>query len=70
MKWENLSEKTRFWMKELGNFNPTVQNTTLKGYMWDDDCGHGVKTYLNRQDLIEISQACLEVAEFIKGEQQ
>lgn len=55
MKWEDLDEKHRLNMEELGNFVPTANIThrELKGYM--GDC----KVYLDSKDLREISDALI-----------
>lgn len=65
MKWDDVSEKTRQVMKELGNFGPTVhpQNRELKGYT-DDGDGLG-KTYWSSDDLRGIAAACVEAADWL-----
>ena len=67
MKWEDLGEKARDVMKELGNFWPTVNAASreVKGATYDDECGGAVKTYYTSTDLREIAAACVEVADWL-----
>ena len=67
MKWEDLSQKTRNVMKELGDFGPTVNAASreLKGATYDADCGGSVKTYWTSDDLRQIAAACLEAADWL-----
>lgn len=65
MKWEDLSQKTRDVMRELGNFGPTVNpaRRELKGWTWDEE-GLG-KTYWTSADLRDIAAACAEAADWL-----
>ena len=60
--WEDLTPKARDWMRDLGNFGPTVraERRELKGYTHDDE--GAVKTYWTSADLRELAWACIEVA--------
>ena len=66
-QWNELPEKTLYWMKVIGEFSPTVHkdNCEVKGYTLDED-GQGGKTYLTSTDLFEISVACEEVAQWLE----
>jgi hypothetical protein len=70
MKWENLTQLAHAWMKELGEFTPTVDGITVKGYMWDSDMGGGTKVYWNSTDLREIALACMEVACYLESQEK
>jgi hypothetical protein len=67
MKWEDLSEHAHRAMKELGNFGPTinVDQKLVKGYMFDDECGHNVKTYFGSDDLRDMAAGMAEVADWL-----
>lgn len=65
--WEtDLSPKARRVMRELGGFGPVTDASrrTVKGYTYDED-GIGCKTYYTSDDLREIAEACLEVADWL-----
>ena len=66
-QWNELPEKTLYWMKVIGEFSPTVhkESCEVKGYTLDED-GQGEKTYLTSTDLFEISVACEEVAQWLE----
>ena len=67
MNWEDLSQRARDVMKDLGNFGPTLKTESreVKGAMYDDDCGGAVKTYYSSADLRDIAAACVEVADWL-----
>jgi hypothetical protein len=54
-------------MKFLGNFGPTVnvENRQIKGYMLDPDDGEAGKVYLDSRELIELANACIEMAHWL-----
>lgn len=65
MNWEDVSERTRDVMKELGNFGPTVDaiDRAVKGWTYEDgECG---KTYWTSDDLRQIAAACIEAADWL-----
>ena len=66
MKWEDLDEKHRFIMNDLGNFSPTVNvsHRELKGYTLDKD-GDASKTYWDSKELREIAESCIAVANWL-----
>jgi hypothetical protein len=66
-KWEDLSERAHRVMKELGNFEPTVnvEQKLVKGYMFDDECGHDAKTYFGPDDLRQMAAGMVEVADWL-----
>lgn len=61
MKWEDLSIDARQWMRDLGEFGPTVHaaKREVKGYGIDG------KTYYTSEDLRGIAAACTEVADWL-----
>ena len=66
MQWDDISDKGKAWMRDLGNFGPTAnaKERTVKGYMHDDDGGDG-RTYLDSGDLRGLAAACNEVADWL-----
>ena len=67
-QWNELPEKTLYWMDQLGYFSPTVHKDSceVKGYTCDID-GEGGKTYYTSTDLFELAQACTEVGEWLEN---
>ncbi len=61
MNWEDLDEKHRLIMDELGDFSPTVNaaNKEIKGYMDDG------KTYWDSAYLRELAESCVAVANWL-----
>lgn len=54
---EELSENTKNWLKELGDFSITKRGDSFKGYMWfREECGT-CKTYLEEHDLRRLAEA-------------
>ena len=66
MEWDDISDKGKAWMRDLGNFGPTVnvKERTVKGYMLDK-YGEGGKTYFDSADLRGLAAACNEVADWL-----
>jgi hypothetical protein len=66
MKWPDISEDARSWLKMLGDFGPTAhaKNRELKGYIAADE-GEDGRTYLNSRDLREIAASCIEAADWL-----
>jgi hypothetical protein len=67
VNWKNdLSDKTREVMQWMGNFSPTynVEDKEVKGYKLYTD-GESGKAYLTSDQLRDISDACLMVAEWL-----
>jgi hypothetical protein len=66
MEWGDISDKGRAWMRDLGNFGPTVntRDRMVKGCMLDDD-GEAARTYLDSADLRGLAAACNEVADWL-----
>jgi len=56
-----LTKLEKEWLKFLGDFGPTIhpKNKEIKGYM------HDGKTYLNSNDLLNLSNALKSVAEWL-----
>ena len=65
--WKELNGLTQGWMSMLGGFSPTVnpQDKQVKGVMFDSE-GEIIKAYLDPDELREIADACLEVAQFLE----
>lgn len=66
MKFEDLSQETRDWLRDLGQFSPITdaKRKTLKGVHHDPDEGPG-KWYISSSDLREIAKACIETADWL-----
>ena len=65
MEWDDVSEKSRDWLKLFGNFGPTVMadKRELKGWTQDEE---GVsKTYLSADELREAAAAFVEAADWL-----
>ena len=64
-QWKELNPLTLIWMKELGNFSPTVHTSAkeIKGYTYNDDGGS--KTYWDSSNLRELASSCNEVADWL-----
>lgn len=71
MNWDDISNHAKNWMRELGNFGPTVNkpDRLIKGY---SACASGDvgKTYYSSDELRELSAACLEVADWLDARAQ
>jgi hypothetical protein len=63
--WEELSPMALGVMEDMGNFSPTVHadRKEVKGCQYDD--GEAYKSYLDSQNLRDISAACIEVADWL-----
>ena len=61
MEWSAISEKSRKWLKLLGDFSPTVHpaNRELKG------CLEEGNVYFDSNDLRELSAAMAEAADWL-----
>ncbi len=61
--WENdVSGTSKHWLQFLGGFTPTVniEYKEVKGYLSGD------RTYLNSEELRDISNALLEAAQWLE----
>ncbi len=52
------------WMEWLGEFSPTVDKRTVKGYRIGPD-GEAGKSYLDSNDLRHLAAACTEMADWL-----
>lgn len=59
-KWEKLSLTTRLLMGEMGDFGPTADGQTIKGYPQESG-----KTYYDSKDLKAMASALIEVANLL-----
>lgn len=69
MDWsKDISDSTKEWMVELGNFSPTVnvREKLVKGYMIDGS-GDAGRVYFDPSDLRGLAAACLEVADWLEN---
>lgn len=66
MEWTDLSEKARDWMKDIGDFGPTVHaaNREVKGSVADES-GELCKAYYTSDELRSLAAACTEVADWL-----
>jgi hypothetical protein len=62
MKWGNLTQETREVMKDLGNYSPTTDGLTVKGYIGEYQEG---QSYLDSKELRCMAKAFIEVADFL-----
>lgn len=67
MKWEDVSEKSRERMRDLGHFGPTVrvENMEVKGNL-ADGYGGSESAYFDVVDLRELAAAFIEVADWLE----
>lgn len=66
MNWNDLSERARDTMSELGNFGPTTnaKEREVKGYMLDPG-GDAGKAYYNSSELRTMAEDLSEVADWL-----
>jgi len=66
-EWDELSQDTLDVMKDLGEFQPTLDpvKKMVKGYTYDAECGHVIKTYWDSNALRAIAAACVQVADWL-----
>lgn len=66
MEWTDVSEKARDWMKEIGEFGPTVHaaNREVKGRVADEN-NEFCKAYYTSDELRSLAAACTEVADWL-----
>jgi hypothetical protein len=66
-EWEELSQDILDVMKDLGEFKPTLNpvKAMVKGYTYDAECGHVIKTYWDSNALRAIAAACVQVADWL-----
>lgn len=66
MKWNDISENAKLWMRELGNFGPThnAAEKMVKGCTLDN-FGDAVKIYYDSDNLRQMAKACIEVADWL-----
>lgn len=66
MNWKDISDNAKGVMQELGNFSPTVNpaNVEVKGYL-HCDYGDDGRTYWSSDDLRNIANGCIEVADWL-----
>lgn len=66
MKFEDLSQETRDWLDDLGQFRPTAdaKRKTMRGVFNNPDGGNE-QWYISSSNLREIAKACVETADWL-----
>jgi hypothetical protein len=66
-EWDELSQDTLDVMKDLGEFQPTLDpvKKMVKGYTYDAEYGNVIKTYWDSNALRAIAAACVQVADWL-----
>jgi hypothetical protein len=62
LEWEDLDERTRMRMRWLGDFMPTRNHGSIRGWMHDKYAGYATEEYLTIEELRELGRACFRVA--------
>lgn len=64
---ESMTAEHREIFERLGRFYPTNDRDTVKGSLYDDECGHMVKTYFTARELREMARAFDAAADFLEA---
>jgi hypothetical protein len=66
MAWEELDERTLMRMWWLGDFKPTLNRASIKGWMHDKEDGGVTEKYLTIGELRDLGRACFRVAMWLE----